>query len=235
MALPAAPGVVNRLIDALPRTVRIRLLDRCERVDLEFGTIVCEAGLRLPYVYFPLTAAISLVTRVDNHPALEIGLIGNEGMLDATLVLGVYTARLHGIVQVPGTALRMTAAQFQHHLRGSPALRSLLKRYLFVSLAQLSQTAACSRFHEIKARLARWLLMTHDRAHADHFRLTHQYLADMLGVRRSAVTIAAGMLQKNKLIRYRRGVIRIVNRRALETASCECYQAVIEDHRRLLE
>jgi hypothetical protein len=234
VALTAESGVVNRLIEALPRAVQTRLLNHCDQVDLEFGTIVCEAGLRLPYAYFPLTATISLVTQVGNHAPLELGLIGDEGMLDAAMVLGVDTARLRGIVQGPGTALRVTAAQLRRQLRDGPALRHLLQRYLFVALSQLSQTAACSRFHEIKARLARWLLMTHDRAHGDHFRLTHQYLADMLGVRRSAVTIAAGALQKRKLIQYRRGEIRIVNRRALESASCECYQADIEDHRRLI-
>jgi CRP-like cAMP-binding protein len=109
----------------------------------------------------------------------------------------------------------------------------VLKRYLYVLLAQLSQSTACGRFHEIRARLARWLLMTHDRAHADHFRLTHQYLADMLGVQRSAITIAAGSLQRKKLISYKRGAIFIVSRRGLETASCECYQAALDDHGRL--
>jgi CRP-like cAMP-binding protein len=128
----------------------------------------------------------------------------------------------------------MTATQLRHELRSSRSLRRTLNRYVFVLLAQLSQSTACARFHEIKARLARWLLMTHDRAHADHFHLTHQYLADMLGVQRSAVTIAAGALQRRKLIRYTRGEISILDRRGLEAASCECYQAVIEDHARLL-
>jgi CRP-like cAMP-binding protein len=224
--------VVNRLIEILPRQVRNRILNSCEAVNLAFGAVLCEANQRLRYVYFPLAGFISLVALVEQHPPLEIGLIGNEGMLGATLALGVPGARLRGVVQGPGTALRMTARQFRGELRSSRALRRRVNHYLFVLLAQQSRSIACSRFHEIKPRLACWLLMTHDRAHADHFRLTHQYLADMLGVQRSAVTIAAGALQRNKLIRYSRGTIIILDRRGLEAASCECYQAVIEDHQR---
>jgi CRP-like cAMP-binding protein len=137
------------------------------------------------------------------------------------------------VVQGSGTALQMTTLQLRRELRDNLSLRLTLKRYLFVLIAQLSQSAACTRFHEVDARLARWLLMTHDRAHADQFHLTHQYLADMLGVQRSAVTIAAGSMQKRKLIRYVRGDIRILDRRGLEAASCECYDAVIEDYARL--
>jgi CRP-like cAMP-binding protein len=233
VAATTAVRVVNRLIDGLPREARNRILKLCEPVDLAFGDILCEADQRLRYVYFPLTGFISLVATVGGHPPLEIGLIGNEGMLGVTLVLGVSAARLRGIVQGRGTALRMTATQLRNELRSSRSLRRTLNRYVFVLLAQLSQTTACTRFHEIKARLARWLLLTHDRAHADHFYLTHQYLADMLGVQRSAVTIAAGALQRKKLIRYTRGEISILNRRGLEAASCECYLAVIDDHARL--
>lgn len=233
MPAPTDVPVVNGLIEALPRGARNRLLRLCEPVDLEFGAVVCEADRRLNHIYFPLTGFIALVARVGDRPPFEIGLIGNEGMLGATLVLGVNVAQLRGVVQGPGTALRMSAGQFRRELQSSPPLRSTLQRYLFVLLTQLSQSTACGRFHEIRARLARWLLLTHDRAHADQFRLTHQYLADMLGVRRSAVTIAAGALRKMKLIRYKRGEIIICSRRGLEAASCECYQAVIDDHRRL--
>ena len=233
MATPTGTTVTNRLIEGLPHDARNRILKLCEPVELEFGKIVCEADRRFQQVYFPITGFISLVAKVGDHPPLEIGLIGNEGMLGATLALGVNSARLRGIVQGSGSALRMTAAQLSRELRSNSALRRVLKRYLYVLLAQLSQSTACSRFHEIKARLARWLLMTHDRSHADHFRLTHQYLADMLGVQRSAITIAAGALQRKKLISYKRGVIFIVSRRGLEAASCECYQAVLDDHSRM--
>jgi hypothetical protein len=214
----AAAPVVNRLIEGLPHKLRKRLLKRCQTVELTFGTVLCEPDQRLRHVYFP---------------SLEMGLIGNEGMLGTTMVLGVDSARLRGVVQGSGTTLRLGATQLRRELQHSLALRRTLKRYLFVLLAQLAQTAACTRFHEIEARLARWLLLTHDRAHADHFHLTHQYLADMLGVQRSAITIAAGALQRRKLIRYSRGDIWILNRRGLEAVSCECYQAVIDDYQRL--
>ena len=235
MSAVKAAHVVNRLIDGLPRKFRDGILKRSELVDLTFGTILCEHDRRLRYVYFPLTGFISLVATVAGHPALEIGLIGNEGMLGTTLVLGVNSSRLRAVVQGSGTALRMSVAQFRRELSESPALLRTLKRYLFVLLAQISQTVACTRFHEIKARLARWLLLTHDRAHADHFHLTHQYLANMLGVQRSAITIAAGALQRRKLIRYSRGEIRILDRRGLEAISCECYQAVVADYRQQLD
>lgn len=225
--------VVNRLLEGLPRATRDRVLKQCEPVSLEFGATLCERDERIRFVYFPLKAFISLVATVGDHPPFEIALIGNEGMLGGTLVLGPDYARLRGVVQGPGDALRMPAARFRRELRASPAFRAAISRYLYVVLAQLARTAACTRFHEVEARLARWLLMTHDRAHADRFHLTHQYLADMLGVRRSAVTIAAGTLQRRKLIRYTRGEIDILHRAGLEAVSCECYQVVVADYERL--
>ena len=229
----SATPPANRLIEGLPRKDRNRILERCEPVDLVLGTVLCEPDLPLPYAYFPLTGFISLVETVDNHPPLEMGLIGDEGMLGATLALGVNSAPLQGVVQGTGSALRMTAPQLRHDLRNSPSLRRTLNRYLYVLIAQLSQSTACARFHEVEGRLARWLLMTHDRAHADHFYLTHKFLADMLGVQRSAVTIAAGDLQRRNLIRYSRGEITVLGRRGLEAASCECYGAVVEDYTEL--
>ena len=216
MSIATAPRVVNRLIEGLPRGDRDEVLELSEPVELTFGTVLCEANQRLRHVYFPLAGFISLVAVVKHHPPLEIGLIGNEGMLGATLALDVTDARLRGIVQGSGTALRMTAAQLRRQLCDSRALRRTINHYLFVLLAQQSRSIACTRFHEIKSRLARWLLLTHDRAHADHFHLTHQYLAEMLGVQRSAVTIAAGALQRNKVIRYVRGEITVLDRRGLE-------------------
>jgi hypothetical protein len=225
--------IVNRLLEVLPRHARDRLLGECELVSLVLDTVLCERDRSYRHVYFPLGGFISLVATVGAHPPLEIALIGNEGMLGATLVLGVNKARLRGIVQGAGTAWRIPASRFRGALRESPALRSVVNRYLFVVITQLSQSTACTRFHEVEARLARWLLMTQDRAHADRFHLTHLFLADMLGVRRSAVTIAAGALQRRQLIRYARGDIDVVDRKGLEAASCECYQNVIGDYQRM--
>ena len=226
---------MNRLLEVLPRHARDRLLRECELVSLVFDTVLCERDRSYRHVYFPMGGYISLVATVGAHPPLEIALIGNEGMLGATLVLGVNRARLRGIVQGAGTAWRIPAPRFRRAMRESPALRDVVKQYLFVVITQLSQSTACTRFHEVEARLARWLLMTHDRAHADRFHLTHLFLADMLGVRRSAVTIAAGALQRRNLIRYARGEIDVVDRKGLEAASCECYQNVIGDYQRMFD
>jgi CRP-like cAMP-binding protein len=233
VSVATQPQVVNRLIEGMPRKARDRLLDSCEPVDLDFGDILCERNQRFRHVYFPLTGIVSLVAMVKGHPPLEMGLIGNEGMLGVTLVLGINGARLRGVVQGAGVALRMPVRQFRRELIGSPLLLETLNRYLYVLLTQLAQTAVCTRFHQIEARLVRWLLMMHDRAHADHFKLTHQFLAHMLGVQRSAVTIAAGALQAGGLISYTRGEINILDRKGLEAASCECYQAVVEDYKKL--
>jgi CRP-like cAMP-binding protein len=225
---------INLLLESLPLRERNKILKRCESVELIFGTTLCDPGKAFQHVYFPCTGFISLVTTVEGHPPLEIGLIGNEGMLGVTMVLGVNTVPLQGIVQGAGSALRMTTKQFLYSLRDCPKFLPVLKRYLYVFIGQLSQTTACTHFHEVEARLGRWLLLAHDRAHVDHFHFTHQILANALGVQRSAVTIAAGMLQKRKLIRYIRGDIRILNRKGLEAASCECYQAVMGNNSKMI-
>jgi CRP-like cAMP-binding protein len=230
MTAASASLVVNQLIDAMPTKQRKQFLAQCEPVDLTFGEILCEPDRRYQSVYFPRTSFISLVAVVGKHPPLEMGLIGNEGMLGVTLILGVTVAPLRAVVQGAGTAWRMPSTLLQVALQESPGLLRSLNLYLYVLMAQLGQTAACTRFHEVDARLARWLLMTHDRAHADHFHLTHQYLADMLGVQRSAVTIAAGALQRKKLISYTRGEINILSRTGLEASACECYAAVVKDY-----
>lgn len=224
---------VNRLLMDLPRKNRSRILEYCKPVDLVFGTVLCESDESIQYVYFPLTGFISLMVPIEDHPPLEVGLIGNEGMLGATLALGIDTAPLHAVVRGPGSALQMSIGEFQRELRDNSALLPTLNRYLYVLMAQLTQSSACTYFHRLEARLARCLLMTHDRSHADHFHFTHQFLADMLGVQRSAVTIAAGSMQKSKLIRYVRGDIRILDRRGIEALSCECYDAVVEDYDRM--
>ncbi len=226
--------VVNTLIRRLPPAERKALLARCQTVDLTFGTILCEAHGPLRHVHFPLTAFLSLVASVDERPPIEMGMIGSEGALGATMLLGVTSMPLRCIVQGAGQSLRLTPSALRKALEESPMLRRTLNRYLYVLMVQLSRTAACLHFHEIGQRLARWLLMTHDRAHGDHFHLTHQFLSEMLGVRRSGVTTAASVMQANGLIEYSRGDIHILDRQGLEAVSCECYRGVNEEYSRLL-
>ncbi len=213
----------NHLIEGLPRRDRARLLALCKPVELVLSEELCEAGTPTRHVYFPTEGFISLVAQVDHHPGLEVGMVGSEGMVGAQLVLGVATSPLRALVQGAGAALRIGTPAFKAELDTSPALHKLMHRYLYVLMAQTVSSAGCLRFHLIGPRLARWLLMTQDRAHDDQFQVTHEFLAFMLGVRRVGVTQAAGELQRQGLIRYRRGAMRVLDRDGLEAAACSCY------------
>lgn len=215
----------NHLIELLPREARQRLLALCESIELGFAEVLCEPGERTRYVYFPVDGFISLLTQIGGKAALEVGMVGREGMLGVQLVMGVRIAPLHALVQGSGTAWRIGASAFRRELAQSAALRKGLSRYTFVLMQQLAGSAACLRFHEIGPRLARWLLMSQDRAHSEDFRVTHEFLAYMLGVRRVGVTRAASALQRAGYIEYHRGALTVLDRGGLELAACSCYAA----------
>ena len=216
-------AVENHLIEMLPRADRLRLLAICEPVELVLANVLCEGGQPTRHVYFPTEGFISLITLIDGQPVLEVGMVGREGMVGAQLALGVVTAPLHALVQGSGTAWRVATRAFRSELARSQALQRSLNRYLYVLMAQLATSAACLRYHLIGPRLARWLLMSQDRAHADNFRVTHEFLAYMLGVRRVGITVAAGTLQAAGLVEYRRGHFKVLDRAGLEAAACSCY------------
>ena len=222
--IPRAAGG-NLLLAALPRRDHRRLRDGAEVVEIAFAEELYAPGAPISHVYFPTHGFISLIMPADASASIEVGLVGNEGMFGIPLVLGVDESPVRAVVQGAGFAVRMAAARFVRELERSPALRSGIERYAYVHLTQLAQTAACTRFHVVEARLARWLLMTQDRAHAESFHVTQAFLALMLGVRRVGVTKAAGALQKHGLIRYSRGDITVIDRRGLKSAACGCYRA----------
>lgn len=222
----------NQLIDRLPAATARSLLATCHPIELEFDQILAEAGAPVTRVLFPTTAIVSVTAQVNGYNPLEMGMIGYEGMLGATLALGVNRHPMRAVVQGAGGALEISATHFRRLLNNATELRSVVDGYLFVLGEQLALTAACNAFHEVAQRLARWLLMMDDRARGEPLVLTHLFLSDMLGVRRSAVTIAAGHLQEQQLIRYTRGHIQVLSRPGLESVACECYPAALAAYQR---
>jgi CRP-like cAMP-binding protein len=216
----------NSLLGVLTRKSYERLLPRLEPVTLTFGDVLYRPREAIRHVYFPSDCMVSLLALADGHHALEVGLVGCEGMLGVPLTLGVKYSPVRALVQGSGSALRMKSAPFLEECRHNLPLQRAVSRYTYDLMVQVTQTAACNRFHQVEARLARWLLMTRDRMRSNEFRLTQEMVGNMLGVRRVAVTNAASTLQKRKMIRYRRGAIRILDNKALEAAACLCYQVV---------
>ncbi|MFP5391272.1 MAG: Crp/Fnr family transcriptional regulator [Gammaproteobacteria bacterium] len=221
-------GSGNQLLDALPPADLKQLEALLETVQVAVGDVLCEPGDPVQYIYFPHDSLVSLLGVADGRMTLEVGLVGREGMLGATVALGHDTAQVRAIVQRAGTASRMDSAAFRAEFARNPALQRVLYRYTDTLLAQAIQIAVCSRFHVLEARLARSLLVTRDRLKSDKFHLTHEFLAHALGVRRVGVTKAASALQQQGLIIYSRGNIEILDAEGLAAASCTCYEIVKE-------
>ncbi|MDP2240168.1 MAG: Crp/Fnr family transcriptional regulator [Burkholderiales bacterium] len=226
--MPAANqrSTTNHLLAAISRQAYQRMLPGLKPVELNYGEVLYEPKDQIRYVYFPIDCLVSLLTAVDKGRTLEVGMVGNEGMVGMPMALGIGFSAVRALVQASGSAMRMTAARFCVEFKKNPPLQRAMFRYDHFLMAQISQTAACNRFHEAEARLARWLLMTGDRVHANDFYLTHEFLAHMLGATRVGVTNAASVLHRRKLIDYSRGNIKILDRKGLEAAACVCYRIV---------
>lgn len=231
MPSPAKPNppAENLLLAALPRKEYRRLLPQLERVAMPFAEVLYEPGDVIRHVYFPNDSIVSLLSVVAERSTLEVGLVGDEGMAGLPVFMGVSTSGNRALVQGTGTAMRMKAAELRTESERLGPLHRLLRRYAHSLLTQVSQTAACNRFHMVDARLARWLLMTHDRSRSDEFRMTQEFMSNMLGVRREGVNKAATALQRSELISYSRGHIRVLDRAGLEAVSCECYLVIREE------
>jgi CRP-like cAMP-binding protein len=217
--------VENQLILQLPKATRRKFLDRCEPFELVRSTDLSPPGQVLSHAYFPRTGFISLVIAMESHPPLEVGMVGREAMLGAELVLGLSRTPWRALVQSGGASWRIDSAALREASDAMPELRQLLQRSVAVRLHQQALAAACERFHTIGPRLARWLLMSHDRIQSDRIHVTQECIALMLGVRRVGVTVAAGALQHRGLIAYHRGELTVLDRAALEAEACSCYAA----------
>lgn len=231
---PMTPRSRNVLLSAIDATDSSRLLDGAEDLKLAINTVLYEADAPITQVFFLSRGVASIIAPVGGGGSVEVGTVGNEGVVGLPLLFGVDREPAKAIIQVADGGTCVTAIAFQNALAESAALRGLFLRYAQCYLSQISQSSACNRAHSIEERCARWLLMTHDRVGADEFPLTHEFLSLMLGVRRAGVTVAAGMLQKAGLIEYKHGRIKVVDREGLEAASCACYHIIRQTYDRLL-
>ncbi|MDZ8050254.1 MAG: Crp/Fnr family transcriptional regulator [Aulosira sp. ZfuVER01] len=224
----------NRLLEALPAFEYERLVPYLNLVSLSLGQVVYEAEEPITQVYFPHNSLVSLIITTENGSTVEVGIVGNEGMVGMPVILGSNTTTTTGIVQIAGTAMQMNADILKIEFERGGTLQKLLLRYLQALYTQVSQAAVCNRLHTLEARLARWLLTVSDRLQSDELPLTQEYISHMLGVRRSGVTVAAGSFSNQGIISYNRGHITILNREALEATSCECYRLIKRELARLL-
>src|SRR5450755_2849444 len=219
-------SVSNHLLGALPRKDYQKLLPVLEPIKLTFGEILYESHTQIRHVYFPIDCFVSMLTTVDAGRAAEVGLIGCEGMIGVPMALGVAVSPFRAVVQGGGTAMRLKTVDFRRNFSDSPALKREVFLFTHLLMIQIAQTAACNRFHVVTQRMARWMLMTSDRVNSNEFRITQEFLALMLGVRRVGVTVAMSGLRERKLIRYRRGTITILDYGGLVAVACGCYKTV---------
>ena len=222
--------IQNKLIEALSPDELARLKPHLELVSLHLGDVIYESGEQLKYVYFPMTAIISLLYITENGSVAEIGLAGNDGFVGIPLFMGGNTSLNRAVVTVAGMGFRLRAKVLKEEFSKSGVFQRILLRYTQYFMTQISQTAVCNRLHLVEQQLCRWLLINHDLMQTNKLIITHELIANTLGVRREAVSIAAAHLKNKQLIGYVRGTIIILDRKGLEAASCECYQAVNEDY-----
>lgn len=221
----------NKLLAALPPKEYERLLPKLTQIPLTYAEYIYEQGNIIRSVYFPTSGIVSLLAAVGKKSTLEVGIVGREGLIGLPVFLGVETSSSQAIVQGTGSAMKMKAVDLLAACKKGDELPRLLQRYAHSLLTQVSQSAVCYRFHLIEARLARWLLMTRDRMDGDEFKLTQDFLSNMLGVRREAVNKAAMAFQQKQFINYQRGVIKIIDRAGLEAAACDCYTIIRDEEK----
>ena len=222
----AGKPVCNLILLSTPDSDYSSLRPHLEYFSLPNHLVLHEAGEKVKFAYFPNRGLISLVVAMKDGKTAEAGIVGREGFAGIPAAVGLRRSSLRAVVQITGDGFRVTAASLQSVLESAPRLQLMLSRYAVVRGMQVAQTAACNRLHDIEQRLARWLLMTQDRVESGSLPITHDFLATMLGTDRPSVTLAAGVLQRKKLIEYARGSVKIVNRKKLEDAACECFKVI---------
>ncbi|HEY0098209.1 MAG TPA: Crp/Fnr family transcriptional regulator [Pyrinomonadaceae bacterium] len=229
-----SPPTSNRILNALPLAEYKRLSAYLEPVEMGVGEVLYHPHEPISHAYFPNRGTVSVVCQFEDGKSVEAAMVGNEGMFGVCVFLGSITSPMEAVVQLPGDALRMRFDVLQAEFKRGEHLQDLLLRYTQAFIIQIAQTAACNRAHPIDGRLARWLLMSQDRAHSPELQLTHEFIAQMLGTRRAGVSEAAGKLQEEGIIKYRRGHVSVLLREELEGRSCECYPIVEKEFQRLL-
>ena len=226
MDVRTAPAGTNGILQRLPAKTQAALAPHLRKVSLASGTVLHETASAITSVYFPLTCMVSMLAVLHNGEAIETGVIGREGFVGGYFGTRGWRASGHAIIQIAGEALRLNVRYFKKAYDDSEEFRGLINGYQSVVYFQAQQTAACQALHTVEARMCRWLLQAQDAAGDDTLRLTQEFLSQMLGVRRTSVSGSANKLQQEGLISYKRGAIRILDRKRLEKRACECYGAV---------